>query len=174
MRFTTPRLMIMALPFMLVACGDGWEAVRTDEIFPYGNQRTAGSGVMYVRAKMMPEKELKLTPASEKLEQQLYAPKTKYKPATDDNPVSVGEIEMPEDDAQAQKMAEQKQGMTKQDAPPTIEASSGENTVTIEAEPESYGHRNDILAPKNETYKPLSEGEKRLNEIYNDDPYTGR
>lgn len=52
------RLLLCSMPLLLTACGDGWEAQRTTEIFPYGNQRTAGSGVVYVRAKMMPEKEL--------------------------------------------------------------------------------------------------------------------
>lgn len=44
----------------LAACGEGYEMVRTTEVTPYGNSRTAGSGVMYVQAKMLPEKELKL------------------------------------------------------------------------------------------------------------------
>lgn len=56
------RLLILASPILLTACVDGWEMVRTTD-FPYGNQRTAGTGVAYVRAKMMPEKELKLEPA---------------------------------------------------------------------------------------------------------------
>ncbi|MBK7361878.1 MAG: hypothetical protein IPJ01_06145 [Micavibrio sp.] len=55
--------MILASPIMLAACGDGWEMVRVDDVVPYGNTRTAGTGVAYVRAKMMPEKELKLEPA---------------------------------------------------------------------------------------------------------------
>jgi hypothetical protein len=55
--------MILASPIMLVACGDGWEMIRVDDVVPYGNTRTAGTGVAYVRAKMMPEKELKLEPA---------------------------------------------------------------------------------------------------------------
>ncbi|HQX27551.1 MAG TPA: hypothetical protein PKX38_06405 [Alphaproteobacteria bacterium] len=57
------RFMILASPIMLAACGDGWEMVRVDDVVPYGNTRTAGTGVAYVRAKMMPEKELKLEPA---------------------------------------------------------------------------------------------------------------
>lgn len=52
----------MAIP--LSACGEAWEAKLTDKIFPYGNKRTAGSGVVYVLAKMMPKKELKLAPIS--------------------------------------------------------------------------------------------------------------
>lgn len=59
------RLLLCSMPLLLTACGDGWEAQRTTEVFPYGNQRTAGSGVVYVRAKMMPEKELVVeTPAA--------------------------------------------------------------------------------------------------------------
>jgi hypothetical protein len=48
--------------FTLSAC-DGYEAIKTNTMFPYGNQRTAGSGVAYVLAKMMPKKELKLEAA---------------------------------------------------------------------------------------------------------------
>tara|TARA_R110001592_G_scaffold20926_9_gene84632 strand:- start:18005 stop:18727 length:723 start_codon:yes stop_codon:yes gene_type:complete len=62
------RLAILCAPFVLTACGDGWEAQKTDTYFPYGNQRTAGSGVVYVRAKMMPEKKMVLEPVMEKVE----------------------------------------------------------------------------------------------------------
>lgn len=45
------------LPLALTACGgEGWEMRKTTTTFPYGNQRTAGSGVEYVRASMMPAK----------------------------------------------------------------------------------------------------------------------
>lgn len=53
------KYVLLAAPFLLTACGEGWEMVRTEQ-FPYGNQRTAGTGVAYVRAKMLPEKELKI------------------------------------------------------------------------------------------------------------------
>ena len=46
--------------FGLSACGEGYEMVRTTDVAPYGNARTAGSGVMYVQAKLLPEKELNL------------------------------------------------------------------------------------------------------------------
>ncbi len=48
------RFLLLATPIMLFAC-DGYEMVRTDA-FPYGNQRTAGTGVAYVLAKMLPPK----------------------------------------------------------------------------------------------------------------------
>ncbi|MFK7839701.1 MAG: hypothetical protein AB8B83_05165 [Bdellovibrionales bacterium] len=51
--------------FFLTGCGDGYEVIKTNTMFPYGNERTAGSGVAYVLAKMMPEKELKLEPVAE-------------------------------------------------------------------------------------------------------------
>lgn len=45
------------LPLTLTACGgEGWEMRKTTTTFPYGNQRTAGSGVEFVRASMMPAK----------------------------------------------------------------------------------------------------------------------
>jgi hypothetical protein len=52
--------LLLILPLALTACGEGWEARRTTDVFPYGSQRTAGSGIIYVRAKLLPEKELKV------------------------------------------------------------------------------------------------------------------
>lgn len=47
-------LTLTLFPLALSACGgEGWEMRRTT-VFPYGNQRTAGTGVEYVRASMMP------------------------------------------------------------------------------------------------------------------------
>lgn len=60
MSFRSFKYLVLAAPFMLTACGEGYEMIKTDTMFPYGNQRTAGSGVAYVLAKMMPEKELVL------------------------------------------------------------------------------------------------------------------
>ncbi len=62
---------ILSTPLLLGACGEGWEAQRTETVFPYGNQRTAGSGVVYVRAKMMPKKELNVEPVMEEIQQPL-------------------------------------------------------------------------------------------------------
>lgn len=53
-------LLSMSSLFLLTGCGEGYEVIKTNTMFPYGNQRTAGSGVAYVLAKMMPKKELKL------------------------------------------------------------------------------------------------------------------
>ena len=64
------RLAILSAPLVLTACGDGWEAQKTQTHFPYGNERTAGSGVVYVLAKMMPEKDLVLEPVMEKVEEE--------------------------------------------------------------------------------------------------------
>lgn len=60
--FKTLALPVLACLF-LGACGEGGQLEKkfTDTVFPYGNQRTAGTGVAYVLAKMMPEKTLKLT-----------------------------------------------------------------------------------------------------------------
>ena len=58
------RYLLLASPFLLAACGEGYEMIKTDAMFPYGNQRTAGSGVAYVVAKMMPKKELNLQPVA--------------------------------------------------------------------------------------------------------------
>lgn len=56
------RISALILPLFLTACGDGWEAQKTTKYKPYGNSRTAGSGIVYVRAKLLPKKELKLEP----------------------------------------------------------------------------------------------------------------
>lgn len=65
MQLSSLRFAMLCAPLLLLtACGDGWETYRTTEVTPYGNSRTAGSTVVYVRAKMMPKKELKLEPAA--------------------------------------------------------------------------------------------------------------
>ncbi|PZQ47879.1 MAG: hypothetical protein DI551_02640 [Micavibrio aeruginosavorus] len=40
----------------LVACGEGYEMVQVRNQVPYTEERTAGPGVAYVRAHLMPEK----------------------------------------------------------------------------------------------------------------------
>lgn len=66
MRKTT--LVLFSLPVLLAGCGEGYEWQLTDTHFPYGNQRTAGSGVAYVLVKMMPEKTLNLQPVQREME----------------------------------------------------------------------------------------------------------
>lgn len=65
MTYTKPLLLtVCAISLLsLTACGEGWEAVRTSDIVPYGNTRTAGSTIMYVQKKMMPAKDLKVEDA---------------------------------------------------------------------------------------------------------------
>lgn len=64
-------LALLSAPFLLTACGEGYEIVKTTDMFPYGNQRTAGSGVAYVLAKMMPEKQLKVETAMTPVERRM-------------------------------------------------------------------------------------------------------
>lgn len=40
----------------LTACGEGYDVVKVRGSVPYTEERTAGPGVAYVRAHMMPEK----------------------------------------------------------------------------------------------------------------------
>jgi len=63
MRKSVLRLAVLSTPLLLGACGEGWEMQKTTTMFPYGNQRTAGTGVAYVRAKLLPKKELKVESA---------------------------------------------------------------------------------------------------------------
>lgn len=52
------RFALFCMPLlMLSACGEGWEFQRVDNAVPYSS-RTAGTGVAYVRAKMLPKKEV--------------------------------------------------------------------------------------------------------------------
>lgn len=53
-------LALCTIPFLVSGCGQGYELVKTKAMFPYGNQRTAGSGYAYVLAKLLPAKELRL------------------------------------------------------------------------------------------------------------------
>jgi len=55
-------ILLACVSLPLAACGEGYEMQLVKDYFPYGNQRTAGSGVAYVLAKLLPEKELKLQP----------------------------------------------------------------------------------------------------------------
>ena len=49
----------------LAACGEGYEVVEVRGQVPYTEERTAGPGVAYVRAHMMPEKTIVLPAASD-------------------------------------------------------------------------------------------------------------
>jgi hypothetical protein len=49
-------ILLVAAPLLTAACGDEYELIKTDTMFPYGNQRTAGSGYAYVLKNMLPEK----------------------------------------------------------------------------------------------------------------------
>lgn len=53
--------------------------IRTDAMVPYGNSRTAGTGVAYVLAKMMPEKELNLQPVKREAEPEKITEATEEK-----------------------------------------------------------------------------------------------
>ena len=60
----TYRKVIIALSGLsalsLAACGEGYEMVKVRGSVPYVEERTAGPGVAYVRAHMMPEKTIVL------------------------------------------------------------------------------------------------------------------
>lgn len=54
-------LLIVSSTLLLSACGEEWSVVYTKDVMPYGNQRTAGSGVVYVRKALIPARSLNLT-----------------------------------------------------------------------------------------------------------------
>ena len=54
------KFLIVLSPLVLTACGEGWEMVRITDLAPYGNSRTAGSGIAYVRMNLAPPQDLKI------------------------------------------------------------------------------------------------------------------
>lgn len=54
-------ILAAAMP-LLAACGEGWVMQPIRDYAPYGEGRTAGSGVAYVRAYLLPEKGPVLAP----------------------------------------------------------------------------------------------------------------
>ncbi|MCM2344521.1 MAG: hypothetical protein NDJ24_08175 [Alphaproteobacteria bacterium] len=83
---------VTLLPLALTACGgEGWQMQPTKR-FPYGNERTAGSGVEYVRASMMPAKGPVLEPA--KPAEEVAAPPPPPPPPA---PAPEPEVEEPEE-----------------------------------------------------------------------------
>lgn len=65
------KLLIMVSGFILSctlsACGEGWEIVEVRNQVPYTEERTAGPGVAYVRALLLPAKGPVLPPAADPL-----------------------------------------------------------------------------------------------------------
>jgi len=84
MRVTALRFAVLCSASLLVGCGEGYVFERTDS-FPYNNERTAGTGVAYVLAKMSPKKELKVEPVAEK--QQTEKPDVSIDPPAAPPPV---------------------------------------------------------------------------------------
>ena len=68
------RLAILSAPLLLTACGEGWEVHRTSDYGTYEMDRTAGTGVAYVRAKMLPEKEIVVEPMMEEISTEAKEP----------------------------------------------------------------------------------------------------
>ena len=53
------RLALLSAPLLLLtACGEGYEVQRTSDYGSFDMDRTAGTGVAYVRARMLPKKEI--------------------------------------------------------------------------------------------------------------------
>jgi hypothetical protein len=55
---TKIKYLLLAAPVLLSACGPDFQPERVQGIVPYVMERTAGTGVAYVRARMMQEKSL--------------------------------------------------------------------------------------------------------------------
>lgn len=63
-RFPRSLMSLMAAMPLLAACGEGWVMQPVRDYVPYSEERTAGPGVAYVRAYMLPEKGPVLEPVS--------------------------------------------------------------------------------------------------------------
>lgn len=85
-------LMISAVvpALFLSGCGEGWEMKLYDGV-PYGNTRTAGHGVQYVRANMMPAKG-PVIEAAEPESKVLIAPEPTPEPIVEDKDDSTGAV----------------------------------------------------------------------------------
>jgi len=64
-RFHRSFLILAAAAPLLAACGEGWVMQPIRNYAPYAEGRTAGPGVAWVRAYMLPEKGPVLVPMSE-------------------------------------------------------------------------------------------------------------
>lgn len=78
--FSRVKPILLVVPvLMLSACGDGWEAVSYSG-FPYNNIRTAGHGVAYVRANLLPGRGPVIEAAQEENEMIIELPKAEPMP----------------------------------------------------------------------------------------------
>lgn len=222
---------VIGFSLLLTGCGDGWETVEYSGKVPYTIDRTAGNGVMYVRAKMMPEKQLKL---ADDLEKQLSGSKaskgygspkthpdsagvppdvqktephagaeslTQISPESGPGRLQAGDFhqgeptaeqraieQMLEDDrgAQAEQAAPQGRIVASADSqtfsaasgsegfpldPPPVRSMSAPEELSTNSASSGFIAEKQVVVPKKELYKPLSEGERQLNEIYDDGLY---
>jgi|GEM_PF-669701 len=82
------RLAILSAPLLLTACGEGWEVQRVSNYGTYEGDRTAGTGVVYVRAKMLPKKEFVVEPVMEEIKPEIEEVKAEeVKPMEEPAPV---------------------------------------------------------------------------------------
>ena len=72
----------MISPLALAGCGEGWDMQPYKDMEPYTMERTAGSGIEYVRANMAREKAVVLKPEAE-----VHVPVTKTESIEQDQPV---------------------------------------------------------------------------------------
>jgi len=85
--------MVAAACLTLTACGEDWVPQLTTEYVPYGEERTAGSGIVYVRKSMLPPK-TEIKAAVEPPKAEIKAPEPKIQEAVKVEPPP---IMMPKD-----------------------------------------------------------------------------
>lgn len=71
MSYRSLKYAFLVAPLFLGACGEGYDLVKVGDVFPYGNQRTAGSAYAYVLSSLMPERTLNLEPVSSKAKKEV-------------------------------------------------------------------------------------------------------
>lgn len=87
-RFHRSFLLLAASAPLLAACGEGWVMQPIRNYAPYNDERTAGSGVAWVRAYMLPEKGPVLAPVAEiSSETPAPAPAIQSDPISDAAPI---------------------------------------------------------------------------------------
>ncbi len=164
------RLAMLCAPLLLTACGEGWEVQRVSDYGTYEGGRTAGTGVAYVRAKMLPKKELVAEPVMEEITAVVVS-EEEAKPIEEPAPVLEAENIFVESQQKgvapkADEEAKSEEAMEAEEETAAVEA-KGETAsledVKKESEAAKSAIRNDVIKERMETPKrvltPLPETE---------------
>jgi hypothetical protein len=155
------RLALLFAPLALTACGEGWEVQRVSDYGAYGNNRTAGTGVAYVRAKMLPKKEIVADFVAEPVMEEIKVEAEVAKPMEEPAPVLAAE----------EIFTEAQQKGAASEAAVAVEG-EGEtaNIEETEKEVEAVKKESDKLPVKDEkVLTPMPDVEENENKVFDED-----